>query len=305
MSAHEDPAVLIQLSDQVADTVETIAQSLVTVIGGGRRPSTGLIWRPGLVVTAEEALEADDGITVVLPDGRRIEAALAGRDPSTDIAVLRIEDDATPALMLNEAQAPRAGHFAVTVGRREGLPVAALGIVAAAGGAWRSLRGGHIDRLIRLDLRMDSRSEGGAVVDGRGRVLGMAVFGPRRTVLTIPGETIERVAQQLAEKGRIARGYLGLGLQPLRLDEKLVNALSLPEPRAAMVVSIDPDGPGARAGVLQGDVVVRWNGKPLRSVRATLAQLGPESVGTTVELTIVRGGQLTAADITIAERPAS
>jgi S1-C subfamily serine protease len=296
---------LAAFSDRLAGLVSETAPSIVAVEGRRRFTSSGFVWRAEVLVTADEALEADEDIAVLLPDGRRVAATLAGRDPSTDIAVLRIEEKGIAPVRLNASDPPLPGHLAVAVGRRPEGTIANLGIISVAGGPWRSMRGGQLDRFIRLDLHLDPRAEGGPVLDTGGRAIGMAVLGPRRSVLAIPAVTIERVADQLLAKGRIARGYLGLGLQPVRLDEVLATSLSLPEPRGTIVVSVDPNGPGARAGILLGDVVAKWNGEAVRGVRDVFRRLGPETVGQNVELTIVRAGQVTTASVAIGERPAS
>jgi S1-C subfamily serine protease len=305
MSTQSPTDPLVALSDRLADTVARAAPSIVAIDGRRRFSSSGFVWRPGVVVTADEALEADEDLSVTLPDGRHIAATLAGRDPGTDIAVLRIEEKGIPALPLNTTDTPLPGHLAVVVGRRPEGAVANLGVVSVAGGPWRSMRGGQLDRFIRLDARLDRRAEGGAVLDTQGKAIGMAVFGPRRSALAIPAQTIERVADQLMAKGRIARGYLGLGLQPVRLDEALAKSLSLAEPRAAIVVSVDPQGPGRQAGILQGDVVATWNGEPVRGVRDVFRRLGSDAVGQKAELTIVRAGKPITASVTIGERPAT
>jgi S1-C subfamily serine protease len=294
---------LEDLSNSFAGLAERVAQSTLAVHGRSRWSSSGFIWRQGLVVTAEEALETDEELSVTRPDGTRVSATLVGRDPSTDIAVLKIEDQQMSAAPFGSTAGLKVGHLALAVGRRREGPGAALGIVALAGGPWQSLRGGRIDRTLHLDLRLDPRLEGGAVVDASGRVAGMAVLGPRHRVLVIPTETIERVAQQLLERGRIARGYLGLGLQPVRIDQAAAQLLGLAEPRGLMVISVDPDGPGHAAGLRQGDTLVRWNGEPLRSVHDAHARLGPESVGQSVELGIVRAGEGKTLTVEIRERP--
>jgi S1-C subfamily serine protease len=296
---------LAAFSERLADIVAQAAPGIVAVEGRRRFTASGFVWRAGVVVTADEALEVDEDIAVLLPDGTRVAATLAGRDPTTDIAVLRIEQKGIAPVLLNTTDAPQPGHVALAVGRRPEGTIANLGIVSVAGGPWRSMRGGQLDRFIRLDLRLDGRAEGGVVLDTTGSAIGMAVLGPRRSVLAIPAATIERVADQLIAKGRIARGYLGLGLQPVRLDEPLAKSLSLAEPRGTIVVSVDPQGPGVQAGVLLGDVMAKWNGEPVRGVRDIFRRLGPDAVGQTVELTIVRAGQPTTAKVTIGERPAS
>jgi S1-C subfamily serine protease len=183
----------------------------------------------------------------------------------------------------------------------EGL-CAALGIVALAGGPWRSLRGGHIDRRIHLDVKLDTQSEGGGALDTNGQILGMTVLGPRGRVLVIPSETLERVAQQLLAHGRIARGYLGLGLQPVRIDQTLADAAGLAEPKGLIVISVDPNGPGQRAGIKQGDILIQWDADPLHSVRRVYTLLGPESVGQTIMLGMLRAGTQISLTVEIAER---
>jgi S1-C subfamily serine protease len=303
MPAQSDALPLEQLSNGLADLVDRVAPSVVAVHGRGRWSSSGFVWRSGLIVTAEEALEADEDITITRPDGSQIAATLAGRDPSTDIAVLKVEDRQMSEAPLGSSAGLRIGQLALAVGRRREGPSAALGIVALAGGPWQSLRGGHIDRNLHLDLRLDPRSEGGVAIDAAGQVIGMTVLGPRHRVLVIPTETIERVAPQLLAHGRIARGYLGLGLQPVRVDQVVAESLGLTKARGLMVIDVDPDGPGHAAGIRQGDTLVRWNGEPLRSVRDAHAHLGPASVGQSVELAIVRAGAGMTVTVQIRERP--
>jgi S1-C subfamily serine protease len=286
-----DPLALY--SDRVAALVETAARSVVAVHGGGRRSTSAIHWRPGILVTAEEALEREDDITVTLPDGRRVAATLAGRDPSTDVAVLRFPPDGLAVAQSAAASALRPGHFVLAVGRHEGGPIASHGIAGFVGGAWRSQRGGTIDHLLRLDLNLSPAAEGGALVDTAGRVLGMTVLGPRRRALAIPASTVDRAVDQLLAKGHVARGYLGAALQRVRLGSE----------RGVLVIGIDADGPAARAGLLVGDAIVGWNGTAVTRVREIMRLLGTDSVGTAVELGLVRGGQKLTLGITIGERP--
>jgi S1-C subfamily serine protease len=289
------------LSRDLADIVAQSARSVVGVCGRGRLTSSGFVWRAGTVVTASDALERDDDIVVLTPEGKRVPAALAGRDPSTDIAVLRVEEAGSP-WPSGSAGEVLTGELALAIGRSDG-PLAGLAMVAAAGGPWQSLRGGRIDRLVRLDRRIDARLEGGVLVNSAGSQIGMAVLGPRRAGLAIPAQTIDRVAEQLLARGRVSRGYLGLGLQPVRLDDAPANSLSAS--RGLIVVSLDPNGPGKRAGLLIGDVITAWNGEPLRGVRDVLNRLGPDAVGRQTNFSILRAGQSTTASIEISERPMS
>ncbi len=290
MSEPENP--LIAFSDHAARLVAAAAGATVAV-HAGRARSSGIHWRSGVLVTAEEVLDADDDIRVTLPDGRQVPASLAGRDPTTDVAVLRFQPDGLPVAPTADSGSLRAGHVVLGVGSRAGAPIAGLGMVAHVGGAWHSRRGGTIDTLLRLDLRLAADAEGGALVDTHGSVLGMVVSGPRGRVLAIPTATINRSVDQLLAKGYVGRGYLGAGLQPLRS----------PKQRGILVVSIDPEGPAARAGLLVGDIVTAWNAAPITRVREVIHRLGPDSVGQSVDLALSRGGAAAALKVVIGERP--
>jgi S1-C subfamily serine protease len=294
---------LIAFSDHAAQLVEQTASSIVAVHGGGRGSSSGIHWRSGVIVTAEEVLGRDEDIKITLPSGRLVEASLAGRDPSTDVAVLRFQPDGLPATTTAEAASLRPGHVVLAIGNHKGVPLASLGIVAMAGGPWQSIRGGTIDNLIRVDLTLSRAAEGGALIDAQGRVVGMAVLGPRRRPLAIPTSTIDRVVDQLLAKGHVFRGYLGAGLQPLRRGRSPHDAQPSGTGRGVLVVSIDSDGPAARAGLLVGDIVMTWNAKPIDRVREVMHLLGADSVGATVDLQLIRGGAQTALKVVLGERP--
>ena len=283
---------LSNFSDAIVGLVRSAGPSIVGV-RSHRSHGSGFAWRAGLIVTADENVTDEDRLAVVLPGGKPVLATLKGRDPSTDIALLHVEAPDLPVVTFGPGDFA-AGALAVVVGASEGEPAAALGCVSRAGPAWRSMRGGSIDARIELDLPLRGSSEGGVALDAAGRVIGMVVFGPRRRVLVIPAATIERVAAKLDTEGRIARGYLGLGLQAVRIEGDAVGA---------MVMSVDTSGPGARAGLRQGDVIARWNGQAIEGVGAMLRELGPDSVGSVVRLQAIRGGEPIELDVTIAARP--
>jgi S1-C subfamily serine protease len=293
---------LVAFSDHTALLVERTASSVVAVHGGGRWSASGIHWRSGVIVTAEEAIERDENLRLTLPGGRQVEASLAGRDPTTDVAVLRFQPDGLPIATVADAPL-RPGQIALAVGNHEGAPLAALGVVALAGGAWHSRRGGTIDSLIRLDLALSPAGEGGALVDVQGRIAGMTVLGPRRRALAIPTSTIDRTVDQLLAKGHVFQGYLGAGLQPVRLGGPSKDAQPSGRGRGVLVVSIDPDGPAARAGVVVGDIVVAWNAEQVDRVRDIMNFLGPNSAGKTVDLGLIRGGTPTPLKVVIGERP--
>lgn len=295
---------LSALSGHLADTVARVAGSVVALPGRRRHSSSGFVWRPGTIVTASEALEHDEEIHVILPDGRHVDATLAGRDPSTDVAVLRVEDGGLAPIGPAITREVRTGEIALSVGRHRDGPLARLALVALAGGAWHSMRGGRIDQNIRLDRMVHHHDEGGVLLSAEGEWIGMTVAGPRGVGLAIPAVTIARVAEQLLAHGRIARGYLGLGLQPIRLDEALVKAHALAGHRGIIVVSIDPNGPGHGAGFLIGDVVVAWNGEPVHGLREVFRRLGTDTAGQEIELTFIRAGEKKSARFKVGERPA-
>jgi S1-C subfamily serine protease len=282
------------LSAAFARLVGIAAASMVAV-KSARSRSSGFFWRPGLIVTAEEALSEEGDVTVTLPSGESLAARLVGRDHTTDIAVLRVEGSDLPTIQLETKPVP-VGVLTIAVGADDGAPTAALGVVSRSTGPWWSLRGGEINARIELDLRMRQSAEGGLAVDATGRAIGMTVFGPRRRVLVIPSATIERVAARLEKHGHIPRGYLGLGFQLVAIEGG---------GRGVMIMNVDPKGPGAKAGVHQGDTIVTWNGEPIRHVRSLLRALGPDSVGQTVTLGLRRGGETKNVAVTIAERPAT
>lgn len=296
---------LLALSASLGGLVENATGAVVGVRSHGRLVASGFVWKTDAVVTASDALEADDDISIALADGHAVAATLAGRDPTTDIAVLRLGGGSLQSPQAAASSSARVGQLVVAVGRgRDGI-TGNLGIVSSAGGAWQSMRGGSIDSLIRLDMRLDPRAEGGLVIDAEGAPLGMAVLGPRRSPLVIPMATIDRIGARLLADGRIQRGYLELGLQPLRLDEALVQAHALPGRRGIMVVSLDPNGPGRAAGVHVGDIVIGFDGEAVPGMRSLHAKLTPESVGKSAELRMVRAGQVATAHITIGASPTS
>jgi S1-C subfamily serine protease len=288
-------ALVEELSTGLTSLVTSVANSIVAV-RSGRSRSSGFVWRPGFVVTADEPLSDERELSVTLPQGNVVAAQLVGRDPSTDIALLGVENPELQPLSLTPTTV-LSGTVVLAVGAEEGTPTASFGIVSRAVGPWRSMRGGEIDARIELDLRLRPSAEGGLVLNMERQAIGMSVFGPRRRVLVIPSSTIDRITSKLESHGRIPRGYLGLGIQPVVVDDD--------KKSAAMVVSVDPSGPGAVAGLYQGDILMTWNGERVQGLRPLLRALGPDSVGQTVRLGVRRSGKTQDVPLTIGERPSS
>ncbi|MGO4711637.1 S1C family serine protease [Bradyrhizobium sp. 2TAF24] len=251
--------------------------------------ASAIAWRKGLVVSADEA--AGDQIKLFAGDGRQVGAEFAGRDPTTDVALYRADVDPPP---VEPAPAVAPGDFALAIGRGATSECVAAGVVAETGDAWRSSLGGTIDRRIRLDLRLARRAHGGAIVDAAGKLIGLAAFGPRRTAIVIPTETVERIVDRLVSAGSIARGYIGVQLHPLSDGHRGVGAI---------IVRLDDGGPAATAGLVVGDSIISWNGEAISGVRDIFRRLGPDSVGTTVKLGLLRAHQPATIDIVVGQRP--
>jgi S1-C subfamily serine protease len=282
-------AILSSFSSALADLVARTKPAIVSVHSHRSRAS-GFVWKPGLIVTADEALADEGEVSVRLADGTSRPASIVGRDHTTDIALLRC-DARNIAPVALASGVPDLGSLSVVVAAEHGAPTAALGTVSLVGGSWRSLRGGDIDARIELGVRLRHSHEGGLALTASGEAIGMAVQGVRR-VLVIPSATIGRVAGRLETHGRIVRGYLGVGLQPVKLDDGI----------GAMVMSVDGSGPSAVAGIRQGDIIVGWNGEKLSGVRSLLRALGPDSVGSVVDVELRRGGEPVRIKLTIGER---
>lgn len=296
--------VLESLSNDLAGAVERAGQSVVAIHARRRIPSSGVHWRPGIIVAAHHTIQRDEDITVSLADGSSLSATLAGRDPTTDLAVLKIDGITAPVARQADATGVRVGALVLALGRPGPAVTASLGVISAVGGEWRTWHGGTIDRFVRLDISIYDGFSGGPLVDAAGRVLGIDTSGlSRGAALAIPATTVNRVADQLLKEGRITRGYLGLGMQAVRLPAALVERLRLPNDVGLMVVSAESGGPGDKAGVLIGDILVAVDDTSVSDPAELVALLGADKVGKTVTARLVRGGEPTTVSITVAERP--
>lgn len=294
---------LLSFSQDLAALVGRTAPSVVAVHGRPRFHSSGVIWSPGVVITADHALRQDDEITVTTHNGEQIAAELAGRDPGTDIAVLRLENRTLPAVHQTPSGAHLPGQLALVVGRNKESVHADLGVIASVGGASDTWRGGRLDQVIRLSHSLHPSAAGAAVVDAGGAWIGMATPALSRvSAFAVSKATVDRVTAVLLERGRMPQGYLGVGLQPVPLPEHLIQSLGLSSRHGLMTVSVDENAPAGKAGWFIGDVLVELDGQPvtrLEDLRANLAA----SVGKTLSARILRGGALVTLDAAVAERP--
>lgn len=306
VASHEETgSALLDLSNDLAQAVERAGLATVTVHGRARTPASGVHWQRGTIVAADHTLERDDGITVTFPDGRSVAATVAGRDPGTDLAVLSVEAGDRPVAEIGDSAGLKIGHMVLAVGRpgEHGL-AASWGAISAIGPAWRTWSGGRLDQLIRPDLTLYPGFSGGPLVDARGTVVGINTSGLSRSLtLAIPTATVRRVAETLLARGHIARGYLGIATQPVRLPEAQRTALGLSGETGLIVVHVESDGPAERAGVLVGDILVAIDGETVTDTDDIQSRLDPDRVGTALALRLVRGGRPEEVSVTVGERP--
>ena len=295
--------VLRNLSDAMATTVEAAGASVVRVEARRRLPASGIVWSSdGVIVTAHHVVERDDNIGVGLPNAETVSATLVGRDPTTDLAVLRAQaTDLTPPTWA-EPEDLRVGHLVLGLGRPGRTVQATLGIVSALGESWRTPAGGRIEPYLQTDLVMYPGFSGGPLVDVAGRVLGLNTSALLRGIsLSVPTPTLRQVVETLLTHGRVRRGYLGVGAQPVRLPGGLAEELG--QETGLLLVSVEPEGPAGSAGLTLGDTIVALDGQPVRHMDELLALLGGDRVGVSVPIRIVRGGQAQEVTVTIGERP--
>jgi S1-C subfamily serine protease len=292
------------ISNALAEATEKAARFTAAVHSGVRGSTSGVIWRPGLVVTAEHGVRREEEVQVTLGDGKVASAKVAGRDPSTDLAVLKCEAVGTLAANVSDTTF-KAGQLALVVGRtRASGPVAALGMVSLTAPERRFWGGGAISPYVRLDVALQGIAIGGAVVSASGDIVGIATpkFAPAGA-LAVAASTVNRVVDALLAKGHIPRGYLGVGLQPVRLPEQLREVLQRQEKTAAMVLEVEPGGPADKAGVVIGDILIGINGKPVMRLEDVQAHLHGEQIGKALQTEFLRGGVKRQVSVLIGERP--
>ncbi|BAT55843.1 hypothetical protein NOS3756_48370 [Nostoc sp. NIES-3756] len=296
---------LLALSNSLADTVEQAGNSVVAVNAGTRVSPSGIYWRDGIIITSDESLPRYEEITITLSPGQSLPVTFLGHDASTDIAVFQLENAQIPVAKIGDTNTLKVGHLVLGLARSsEGDLRAAMGAVSVVSGAWRSMNGGNIDQFIRPDITLYPGFAGGALVDAAGYVVGMNTSGRRGTALTIPATTVNRVIDQLLAKGRISRGYLGVGMQPVRLPENLKTDLNLTATTGVIVVNIEAGSPADDAGLLLGDVLVKFDGASVTDTGDVLALLNnSDRIGKPVTLQVIRGGALLELDVVVGESP--
>ena len=296
---------LIAFSDELVNVVEAAEHGVVRINARRRLPSSGVVWgADGAILTAEHALEFEEGITVGLPDGHELNAVVAGRDPGSDLALLRV--DATGLSPLNHAEPTqmKVGTLVLALGRPYGNgATASVGIISQRTGPWRTWRGGVLDSLLLSDVAMYPGFSGSALVDAAGRLIGLNTsLLVRGVAAAIPAQTLAKVAEMLATHGRVRRGYLGVSSHPVPLPEDLAKRHSLQQESALMIVGVEPGSPAEGAGFVLGDVLVSLAGHQVGDGDELQGLLGPDRVGQEVVAMVLRGGELKDLRVTIGER---
>lgn len=304
-SAGAGSGLFAALSRELEATVDRADPWIVSIDARAGLPTSGVIWSRGVVVATHHTLVREEGLTVRFSDGSERQAEIAGRDPGTDLAVLTVETEDRPIAPADPEVAVRTGQLVLSVGRNSehGLRTS-LGTIGGVGAEWLTHRGGRIEQYILLDLSTYPGFSGGPLLDAEGRVIGVNTAGlSRQSGVAIPIATVNRVAKELTERGRVRRGYLGVGLYSVRVSESMRTRLSIPNERGIMIVGLEEGGAAERSGVILGDLIISIDGAPVQDPEELQTRLGEESVGRKLAASVVRGGARVEISIEVGERP--
>ena len=296
---------LFSLSDATANLAETVGASTVRVEARRRLPATGVIWSSdGIIVTANHVVRRDESIHIGLADGTRHEATLVGRDPGSDLALLRVADMTLDAPTWVDSTALKVGHLALALGRPGQNIQATLGVISALGHPWQTVTGETIERYVQTDVLMYPGFSGGPLAVGLEDGVGVAGINTsaltRGASLSLPSETVRRVVTTVLEHGHMPRGYLGVGLQPVQLNTSVQEELG--QETGVMLLSVEESGPAGTAGLVQGDIIVSLDNDIIRHADELQAALSANRVGQTVPVKVVRGGTVEEIEVTIGQK---
>jgi S1-C subfamily serine protease len=297
-------SIMETISNEFAAAAEKAGSNVVAVHARRWMPTSGIEWKRGVVVTVHHGVQRDEDIKVLLDGGRAVSAKLAGRDPSTDIAVLRIEEGSSGAPQLGDSTSLKLGHLVLALGRtRRGDLVASSGIIGGISGEWRNRHGGNLDQHIRLDLALYPGFSGGPLLNARGEVIGVNTRGlGHGRAVTVPVATVNRVVEQLLEKGHIARPYLGIAMQPVEVPENMRSKLPAEMRVGLLVMHVENSGPAEKAGVMLGDVLFEVGGKTVEHVDAIQDSLATAKIGDVLQIRLIRAGEIKAVSVALGER---
>ncbi|MCA1645191.1 MAG: S1C family serine protease [Chloroflexi bacterium] len=297
--------ILASLSNDLASAVERAGRSVVAVHGRRRFPASGLAWQPDQVVTAAHVLERETDLSITAPDGGQHAAALVGRDPDSDVAILSVPGAALQPIERSADPRLVAGNLVLVVGRPgTPEPIASFGAISSVGGAWRTAQGGLLDSYIRADVALLPGLSGGALADVQGRVMGMlsAYLGGGDPV-GIRTSSIDAIVHRIVNGQTLRRAYLGVSTQPVEIQEVLRTRLGIPQTAGLMLLGLEPGAPADRGGLLAGDIVLTISGRTVEDGEALQMALGPDAIGRTTEVKLIRGGDLREIAVVPAPRP--
>jgi serine protease Do len=300
-------STLVSLSNELAGIVQAVGPQVVSIKARRHYPSSGVLWGKDTVVTVDHAIQRDEDITVSLADGKSVAAMLVGRDAGTDLAVLKLQtsEAAAAQAQLSKAGGTKPGELALVIGRSPDSGAnASLGIISATSGTWRTWRGGQLDAYIRLDAKLFPQSSGGAVVNVRGELIGIATSALSRIAgVAIPFSTAANVAEKLLQRGFVPRGYFGIGVQPVPFSDDLRKKLAITNRSGLIVLTVESGGPADKAGLLIGDVVTSIGDTAIEDADDLQRFSDSGVVGSAVNINYIRGGALKQSPLTVGERP--
>src|ERR1700733_1223727 len=302
-TAVQDSGVWSGLSKSIAETIEAVQDSIVAVRGGGRSTSSGVVWRPGVIVTVRQGLRRSDSLQAA-HHGDAFPATLVGADAGTDLAVLRVDNSIGKPAEAIGSQPTRVGEVVLAVGRSTlGDISASSGIIARLGSGWRTWRGGQMDRLIRPDLQLYVGQSGSALVNEGRRVLGInSSVLARNAVITVPAATVDRVVDAILERGHVPRPFLGAAMQAVPVPEAQRSQFGEGVDEALLVLHVEPNAPAAKAGILVGDLLLSVGGNPVHNVHDVQHKLSSLKVGDPVAVAVIRGGVRMDLTVILADR---
>lgn len=294
------------VSNEFAAAADTVGKAVAAVHGQHRFGASGIQWRKGVVVTAEHAVRRAEQVRVNFGSDNSFTTTVAGRDPSTDLAVLRLPENATlPVAPVDQAAELKLAQLVLALARsRRGNVVASAGIIGGLSGEFHTWRGGRLDQQVRLALELYPGFSGGPLLSAQGKVIGInssAIARGRAVMIPVP--TVNRVVDELLEKGHIARPYLGLAMQPVDIPEALAAKLKTAATRGLLVVQVERGGPAENSGILIGDILVALREQSLPETENLHDALLSAKIGTALPLTLLRAGKPVQLSITLGERP--
>lgn len=295
--------MLKELSDAMADAAERAGKSTVLVDARKKFPASGIAISKELILTADHVVERDEEIKVILSDGTEVVARVSGRDPGTDLVVLKLASaSAAPAEVSTDSA--RVGQFVLAVGRPSAQGIeSSFGTINSIGGPVRTGRGSMLARYIKTDVVSYPGFSGGPLVNGDGSILGINTSGfGNGSAITIPADVAWKIAETLAKHGKIKRGYLGIRSQMVQVSDEMKKSLKREQPSGLLIVGLEENSPASKGGLLVGDILVGVNGEAVAHQDDLFVRLSGDVVGKSVPLNIVRGGKLESISVVIGER---